>query len=134
MSVATRESHIVGRLDVDQVGDKLELYLLRDDIDGARVLHELIQDSMEWLRRTLVEKAGCELLYCGCDDVLFRIEVERYRQDVMEEIREQFQNRTGCTLSLGFGSSIGDALRNLCEAKLSGRNRVVGPSRNELAR
>jgi minimal CRISPR polymerase-like protein len=108
------------------VGDKLELCLLREDIDGAKSLHRQIQESMRWLRQALAEQVGCELLYSGCDDILFQIEAERYDHYTVEQLRGRFQSRTGCTLSYRFGGTISEALRNLHEAKLSGRNRAVG--------
>ena len=125
MNGTHQADRVVGRVDVDQVGDRLELYLLGEDVEGARMFQDQIQDSMRWLRHAL-EQIGCELLYSGCDDVLFQIQAGGYQHSAVEQLREQFSRRTGCTLSYGFGGTISEALRNLRVAKLSGRNRAVG--------
>src|SRR5688572_6226530 len=126
MNNADDTSRIFGRVDIDRVGDRLELYLLREDIQNAKAFQNELQLAMEWLRHALTVELGCDLLYSGCDDVLFRIETAAYCHDEIEQLREQFATRTGCTLSYGFGHTIGEALSNLRVAKLSGRNRAVG--------
>jgi len=126
MSNAADTSRIFGRVDIDRVGDRLELYLLHENIQSARTFQNELQAAMKWLRQALTQELGCDLLYSGCDDVLFQIDTANYNHAGVESLRQQFAGRTGCTLSYGFGHTIREAVNNLRVAKLSGRDRAIG--------
>ena len=113
-------------LDGDSIGDKVELYLLNEDIGGAVLLQSAIQSTMQVLRAQITENEEFEMLMYGCDELLFSARTSSINTIFLDEIRKVFYYRTGCTMSGGIGTSLRQALENLRRAKLSGKNKIVG--------
>jgi hypothetical protein len=130
----TIDNLIYGRFDADNVGDKLELLLIRGKVEEARKLQADVQSVIKWLVLTLNAEEGFEILYVGCDDVLFRAKAANYNRCRLDQIRKRFEELCGCTLSCGIGLDLTTALHNLCIAKLEGKDRVVESIEQSVSR
>ena len=116
---------VFGRVDADNVGDKLELYLIKGEIEAAQELHKKVQSTVHWLQCVLRDEVGFNILFAGCDDILFQGICEVYDRSQLERLRELFREQSNVTLSCGIGHSLEAALKNLRIAKLAGKNRIV---------
>ena len=116
---------VYGRVDADNVGDKLELYLLRGEVGAAQALHEKVQSAVQWLQGVLRDEVGFTILFAGCDDILFQGSRKVYDRNRLERLRGLFRERSTVTLSCGVGPSLEAALKNLLIAKLAGKDRIV---------
>jgi hypothetical protein len=117
------ENKIYVRLDADNIGEKIELALLNNDIETARLIHEKVQSAMNLLNEKLENTLESQILMRGCDDILFV--TAKITDSFIGEVRETFFSASGYTISIGIGSNLSEALRNLQIAKLSGKNKVV---------
>ena len=63
---------------------------------------------------------------CPHESVAVEIPSEDKFQNEIQSIKSKFQNRTGCSLSIGIGDSLQEALLNLRIAKLKGKDTIVG--------
>jgi hypothetical protein len=118
-------SKIYVYVDADRVGDLLELYLMDGNAPAAEQLHKSVQNAIQRLRTLVLEIPTAELVFTGCDDVLFSISAETYDKNIIAEIRQTFYRASKVTLSAGVGYDIAKALLSLRKAKLSGRDRIV---------
>jgi hypothetical protein len=115
------------RFDADNIGDKLELLLIRGNISAASALQAKVQSAMNQLHAALRGQKEVEILFVGCDDILFKINVQVYNLQNIEKFRKFFEERSGCTLSGGVGINLEEALKNLRIAKLEGKNKIIEP-------
>ncbi|MBD0302254.1 MAG: mCpol domain-containing protein [Tolypothrix sp. T3-bin4] len=116
---------VYGRVDADNIGDKLELLLIRGKIEEAEKLQSNFQYTLKWLVSTLSTEEDFEILFVGCDDILFRGKATNYNKCRLEQTRKKFEELCGCTLSCGVGYDLATALQNLRIAKLEGKNKII---------
>lgn len=121
------DNDIFVRLDADGVGDKIELALLDNDIDRARAIHNAIRRSMSALVERITARGDIEIIMVGCDDILMRMQAASYQRSFFEALMGVFETMSECTISIGVGGCLADALHNLDKAKLAGKNRIVEP-------
>ena len=112
------------RIDVDQVGDKIELSLLDGQIETANLTHQKIQKAINDIVKLLNEAPTYKILMRGCDDILIQVEEEEYNRKFLINLMEEFYEQTKFTLSIGIGTDLGEALINLNKAKFKGRNQI----------
>tara|TARA_R110002050_G_scaffold192314_2_gene327260 strand:- start:4568 stop:4951 length:384 start_codon:yes stop_codon:yes gene_type:complete len=113
------------RLDVDNVGDNIELALIKDDIVKAQEIHNVIQLGMKKIKDDISSIKNSRILMTGCDDIIFVLPVKNYNNLILKMIKDNFYNFTNYTISIGVDKSLKGALRNLKIAKLSGKNRII---------
>lgn len=113
------------RLDADNVGDKIELSLLNNDIAKAKSIHNSIRESMKTLLEKITNQGDMEIIMVGCDDILIKMEASNYKKSFLEELMIIFNGISDCTISVGVGNNLHEALLNLNKAKLSGKNIII---------
>ena len=113
------------RLDGDNIGDKIELSLLKGDFQLAKQIHESIQKSLKAIKNKIESQQKYNILMNGCDDILFSTDKVEYNVVFLEELMIDFFSLSKCTLSIGVGRSIAEAMHNLKIAKLSGKNMII---------
>jgi hypothetical protein len=111
-------------IDADNVGDKLELLLLDENIDDAAALNYAIRDAMRKMCETVNAEPTAELLMVGCDDIIVKLSSVAV-DSMVTRIRSEFHSATGFTLTVGIGSSLRIALERLRRGKLVGKNIVI---------
>lgn len=113
------------RLDGDSVGDKIELALLKGDVQVAKQMHESIQRSIMEIKNKIELNQSYNILMNGCDDILFSVDKASYNIHFLEELMTDFYSLSNCTLSIGVGYTIPETMHNLKIAKLSGKNMII---------
>ena len=113
------------RLDVDNVGEKIELNLLNNEFEKAQDIHDCIQLNIRKTLEKIKEFSSKSLLMVGCDDILFSINKIDFDINFFESLRKNFHTQTGLTISIGIGITVQDSLFNLRIAKLSGKNKMI---------
>lgn len=114
------------RLDADNIGDKIEFALLSGKVNDAQDIHNSVQIAMREIRQTVDTFPSWKVLMNGCDDLLFQITGSDSFEAKILSIKSKFQSSTGCSLSIGIGDSLQEALLNLRIAKLKGKDTIVG--------
>ncbi|WP_339880795.1 mCpol domain-containing protein [uncultured Algoriphagus sp.] len=114
------------RLDVDNAGDRIELALLNSDYKEAQYLHNLIQYNINLIFEELELDNSIAVLMKGCDDILFSMDISYFDEGFLKKLNEQFKEKSGLSLSIGFGFTINECMLNLRIAKVSGKNKIVG--------
>ncbi|WP_420572261.1 mCpol domain-containing protein [Kordia sp.] len=119
------EENIYIRLDADNIGDNIELSLLKNDYITAQKIHNKVQTNINNILNVLKSKNDIEILLIGCDDILFSINTSNYDFNFIKNIAKNFEKNSGFTLSIGIGNTVSSALKNLRIAKLSGKNNII---------
>jgi hypothetical protein len=115
-------------LDADNVGDKIELALLDNDVVRARTIHDSVRESMRALSSRIEARDRTAIIMVGCDDILLRTDSEADLRAFLENLMRTFAEISGCTISIGIGHTLMECLMNLNKAKLGGKNRIVEPA------
>ena len=118
-------NHLYIRLDVDNIGDGIELALLKSDYIKAQELHDIIQENIKSILEKIQSKNSATVLMKGCDDILFSIEKNYYDLNFLENLRSEFKLNSGFSISIGVGCTLAKCMANLKIAKLSGKDRIV---------
>lgn len=113
------------RIDCDNVGDKIELFLYQNNTLEAQKISDTIKKNINWLAVQFSEKLKGEILVIGADDILFKTSIEYYNKKTIEELKLIFFEKSGITISIGVGNNILDAMKNLKIAKISGKNKII---------
>jgi hypothetical protein len=119
------DSNIYIRLDVDNVGDSIELALLKSDYGKAQSVHNKIQENINSILVTIQRHTSCVVLMKGCDDILYSIDKNEYNFKFLEKIKEEFRLKSGFSLSIGVGFTIAECMLNLRIAKVSGKDIII---------
>lgn len=112
--------------DGDDVSSALELFLLKGDTAGAREYSESLSRASAVIRGCLEADPEAEIILAGGDDFVVRFQHESAAPEFIERLRKAYSAECGRTMSVGIGNDSREATMNLRQAKLMGRNRVVG--------
>jgi GTP cyclohydrolase III len=116
---------LVGHFDGDDIGPALELMLLDNQIDLAREYSETLSRALLQIRDFLEKELGAEVIICGGDDLIACWNDGSVTSADIKDIRAQFFDSCGRTMSVGIGSTSREATQNLRRAKLLGKDRAV---------
>lgn len=113
------------RIDFDNIGDKIDYYLFNQNFEKAQDISNSIKTtinaSLHYIRDNFKEVT---ILLVGADDILFSstdITLEK-----LEALRKFYLNKSNLTVSIGVGDNVREAIMNLKEAKVSGKNIIKG--------
>jgi hypothetical protein len=107
--------------DGDDVGARIELCLLRDDIDGAASASAAVTYAIEELAQSLRTQFNADVKFAAGDEVLAILPILPDKKD-LDDLRIAFAQRSGVTISCGVGFDAYQAVTNLHYAKLLGKN------------
>lgn len=102
--------------DGDQVGRKLQIRIMKNDIVGAGLLSASVSEAVNTISRRL-ETLGCEIIFSGGDSVLATSE-SRINTNLLDN------KNNNMTFSVGIGNSPRNSLIALSSAKLIGSGAV----------
>lgn len=114
-------------IDGDNVGSHIELCLMDGDINKAQKISKDVTNGMELIKSKLINKLNATVYICAGDDLIASFEPESEFFDFLENAKSNYFNSTGLTISIGLGDTIKGSLDNLRRAKMSGKNRIIGP-------
>ena len=111
--------------DGDDVGAKLELYLLRNDIAGLMLQSERLTAALERVTRHFREHAETKVIFAGGDDLMVHTMNEAVVLDTaLADVQAMYRDCCDQTLSVGVGATPRDAHLALRMAKLLGKNQI----------
>ncbi|MEV3950884.1 MULTISPECIES: mCpol domain-containing protein [Streptomyces] len=110
-------------IDGDDVGDKVESFILANDVENFIASSRRINTELEGLATCMQELPGVSLVHAGGDSLLVKMEDEAIRL-VVEVVNRQ-QRPGSLTFSAGIGSTLRQSFIALRMAKSSGKCRVV---------
>ena len=114
----------VAHFDGDDVGPGLEILLLDNRLEDARVYSRRIVQAMTRLSETIRESANSDIVVSGGDDLIVSWQTAP-DSNWLESLRATFREDCGRTLSIGLGQTPRTAADNLRRAKLEGKDRLV---------
>ncbi len=109
-------------IDGDDVGHRLEYFILTNDSDSLRGFSATFASAMAWLEQELQSNLGATLIFSGGDNLLACINTDSDPMDLLGELRNEFATRAKSTLSVGIGGSPRQAYLALKLAKASGKD------------
>lgn len=111
-------------VDGDDVGRRLEYYMLLNDSHSLTSFSNAYKSAMNWLEEELVNKFGATVLFSGGDNLLACVRKEEDSMKKFEELRINFSKKSESTISAGLGLSLQEAYFALKLAKATGKNRI----------
>jgi GTP cyclohydrolase III len=118
--VAVQDIYIA--IDGDDIGYRLEYYMLTDQPKHLQAFSESFEASFSWLRNVLVNDFGATIVFSGCDNLLAVVKSDNHLIEKLEGLRRDFFERAEQSLSVGLGRSTREAYLALKLAKASGKD------------
>lgn len=113
------------RIDFDNIGDKIDYCLFNSEFENAQKISDIIKSSIKESLKYINENfKTSKILLIGADDILFSTINPTLGE--IEKLKEFYFTKTGFTVSIGVGNNIKEAMSNLKEAKVSGKNLIIG--------
>jgi len=119
-------AHFFAALDGDNAGSHVGQAVLHDDVEALADISSRI-DSANQAVKQWVEAHGGKMISFGGDESTFMIEAESLEAlgDMIEELRDQYQQVSGFTVTAGIGESLSQAGKALMAGKLVGKDMVM---------
>ncbi|MBN8559447.1 MAG: mCpol domain-containing protein [Leptolyngbya sp. UWPOB_LEPTO1] len=117
-------SHIYVAADGDDVGRKIEFFIVMNQIDILSNFFNQFQISMLWFAEELSKRFQAEIVFNGGDSLLAKLQASKAEISELEIIRNEFFNISQMTISVGIGESPRQAYFALKLAKAAGKNRI----------
>lgn len=111
-------------VDGDDVGHRLEYYILLNQIEALSDFSGSFESAMTWLVRKLIVEFGAVIVFSGGDNLVARLGSGKPTAEVIDALRSEFSKIAQITLSIGLGGSLREAYLALKLAKVSGKNCV----------
>jgi minimal CRISPR polymerase domain len=113
-------------LDGDDIGRRLELYMLTNDADSLTAFGAAFNSAITSLVKSASDVEGVELMLFGGDSVMLRVP-DGVLEIVLEIVRD-ITSENEFTFSGGYATTMRGAYLALKLAKSSGKDRIVGPA------
>ncbi|MER6593250.1 hypothetical protein ABT214_15640 [Micromonospora purpureochromogenes] len=111
--------------DGDNIGSRLELLLLDDNVAEAEIYSASVTAALEKTRRRLQAIPTLRVILAGGDDIFVRWTIGAAAPDEIEDVRAVYKGVCGQSLSVGIGLAPSRAIANLRKAKLRGKAQLV---------
>ncbi len=109
-------------IDGDDVGHRLEYFMLVNEGESLINFSDTFQAAMNWLENKLVDEYKAKIIFSGGDNLLAVLDADNLSSEVFEMLRTEFSKQAGSTLSMGLGENLREAYFALKLAKTSGKN------------
>ena len=106
----------------DDVGTRIGEHIASDDHESLQATRGAVQQAHQQIADWVTQNGGEEVSYSG-DEGIYTIPEEAAEQ--LEDIRAQYEQTSGHTLTIGVGSSMSEASKALIYGKLNEKNQVV---------
>lgn len=110
--------------DGDDVGRKIEFFIVMGQMDLLSDFFNDFQVAMAWFAEKLSKEFDAEIIFNGGDSLLARLQASEILIDEIEDLRTEFSNLANATISLGIGDNPRQAYFALKLSKASGKNRT----------
>lgn len=109
-------------IDGDDVGKKIEFYILSNKMDKLTSFSTQYKEAMKWLQRILTIQLKSQIIFSGGDSIFLKIPVKHCDISLVEQISLDFKKKSQCSISMGIGDSTIQAYLALKFAKVSGKD------------
>lgn len=110
--------------DGDDVGQKIEFFIVMNQMNLLTDFFNKFQAAMAWFAEKLLKNFDAEIIFNGGDSLLARLQINEVLIDELEDLRSEFSNLSHATISIGIGDNPRQAYFALKLAKASGKNRT----------
>lgn len=110
--------------DGDDVGRKIEFFIVTNQIELLSNFFHNFQSSMLWLGEKLSNEFNAQIIFNGGDSILVSLQADNISLSKLESLRIEFSSFSQATLSFGIGNNPRQAYFALKLAKASGKNRI----------
>lgn len=119
-------AHFFAALDGDNAGNHVGQAVLHDDVEALADISQKIEAANQAVKQW-VESHGGKMISFGGDESTFIIEAESLEAlgDMIEELRQQYLQTSGFTVTAGIGESLSQAGKALMAGKLAGKDIVM---------
>lgn len=107
--------------DGDNIGASVERAAMSNDIKEIKKQDAIIKKGNQTIRKWIKKRKG-SIYIDGGDDISFTMH-KKYLPE-LEEMRKQYHDATGYTLTVGVGSNISEAAHAMVYGKLKGKNQI----------
>jgi hypothetical protein len=101
-------------IDADNVGESVGNAVLSNDTEQLSSISNSINSGVgifsQW-----AEHNGGKVISSGSDEAIFQVPVQSL--DDLEKLKQEYQNKTGFSISIGIGENVSDAAKALIYAK-----------------
>ncbi|MEH2089577.1 mCpol domain-containing protein [Nostoc sp.] len=111
-------------VDGDDVGRKIEFFIVTDQMELLSNFSHNFQSSMLWLAETLSDEFNAKIIFNGGDSLLARLQSDAISVSRLESLRIEFASFSKATLSFGIGDNSRQAYFALKLAKATGKDRI----------
>ncbi len=111
--------------DGDDVGAKIELLLLSNEVESAAAVSRHVVLAVGNLADALCSRFDARIIFAAGDEVL-AIAGESPSPEEVDALRNSFFVETGLTISCGVAPTAQESAAQLRLAKLRGKNRTAG--------
>lgn len=106
----------------DDVGSKIGSAIASDDRDNLLNTRAQVKEAQDMLNEWAAQFQAEELSSSG-DEVLWSID-ESAIED-LDNVQQQYQQISGHTVTIGYGSTMSEAIKALIYGKVNGKNQIV---------
>jgi len=111
-------------LNGDEIGENIGNAVASNDEEGLGQMSNTLKDAHrafeEW-----IESVGGMVIVSSGDESLCKIPAEAYNEETIEGLRQQYEQMTGHTATVGVGNSMSEAAKALIYGKMNEKNQVV---------
>jgi GTP cyclohydrolase III len=111
-------------IDGDDVGNKLEYFMLTNQLGQLKSFSELFAESFRWLEDTLTDDLDAAVIFSGGDNLLANTNNDDELITRLERLKIGFLEKSGRSLSIGLGATTREAYFALKLAKVSGKDKI----------
>lgn len=110
--------------DGDNVGSRLEYFMLTNDRATLQKFSSQFSSAMTWLENQLIQLSGAEIIFNGGDNLLATVTNDNDPLLLIKDIITEFRRLSSSTISVGVGTTMREAYFALKLAKTGGKNRI----------
>lgn len=108
-------------LDGDNIGRKIEFYILSNKIESLQDFSKKYKNSMLWLEKSLADILCGQIIFSGGDSLLAKLPSNSFDLACVQKLCILFESKSDSTLSIGIGKTVAQSYFALKFAKVSGK-------------
>lgn len=115
--------YVIG--DGDNIRQRIEREIFGGDLNACREVSNAISCAMERIKSVALSADGWDVVFCGGDDILLKVEAAAYSPDFIRQMMDEFSRASRSTICFGAARSLPAAYLNLRRAKTRGNGVLV---------
>ena len=108
----------------DNVGEGIGNAIVNDDHEGLSNITSKLKDAHGGIEQW-VQSLGGEVVTASGDEGIYKIPLESFNEDDLENVKNQYTESAGNTITIGIGDSMLEASKALIYGKLNDKDQIV---------